>query len=351
MKILNRKETVMPTVQESVVILISVCQPIDPILSLCRSLAGFKLVCVGGNQAEIDQLTSYSDVLIRNQTGEKGGAIQAGLRYIADNPAYVSFRYIVMVDTLYEPSAVIRIAETVCETGGMILGSRSMPTGAKFLDVVERLVFRVASGKGISDPTTGLRAVEREKAGFFAEISGEGDAYAIHMLFAALDEKIPVKEVPIDYKGMCQRPVRDTFRFCLSVFFASRSLKYLFSSGVAFVIDYALLILLDGTLPIAASMELAAPAAWIVSSFTNFFLNRNFVFQSSEPLAVALPEYYGLAGVVFLLKTYVLLEIMTRLLHIPLTIAKLAAEVVFFVFNYFIQKKFIFKQKPAKRNG
>ena len=92
-------------------------------------------------------------------------------------------------------------------------------------------------------------------------------------------------------------------------------------------------------------MEIAAPAAWIVSSLTNFFLNRNFVFRSNAPLAAALPEYYGLAAVVFVLKTYVILELLTRVLHIPLWIAKLAAEVVFFISNYFIQKKFIFKKK------
>lgn len=341
----------MPTVQESVVILISVCQPIESVLSLCQSLDGFKTVCVGSNRGELDRLAPYSDVLIRNQTGGKDGAIQAGLRYIADNPVYTSFRYIVTADTSHEPGAIIRIAEAVWETGGLILGSRSTPTGGKFLDAVERLVFRVASGKGISDPATGLRAFEREKAGLFAEIPGGGDSYAIHTLFAALDEKIPVREVPVDCKDMRRHPVRDMFRFFLSVFLASRSLKYLFSSGVAFVIDYVLLILLDRIFPFGASMELAAPCAWIVSSLSNFFLNRNFVFRSSEPLAVALPEYYGLAGVVFLLKTYVLLEMMTRLLHIPLTIAKLVAEVVFFVSNYFIQKKFIFKRKPAKKNG
>ena len=103
-------------------------------------------------------------------------------------------------------------------------------------------------------------------------------------------------------------------------------LKYLFSSGAAFVIDYVLLLLFDSILPFpAASMEIGALFAWIVSSLTNFFLNRNFVFASDAPLRIALPEYYGLAGVVFVLKTYVLLELLTRLAGIPLKYAKLIA--------------------------
>lgn len=130
-------------------------------------------------------------------------------------------------------------------------------------------------------------------------------------------------------------------------FLESQSLKYLFSSCVAFVIDYVILLLLDAVLPVA-SMELGAAIAWVCSSLTNFILNRSFVFKSSTPLKVALPEYYGLATVVFLLKTYVLLELLTRFVGIPLKFAKPIAEVVFYISNYFIQKKFIFKHKKEQ---
>lgn len=124
-------------------------------------------------------------------------------------------------------------------------------------------------------------------------------------------------------------------------------LKYLLSSGAAFVIDYMLLLLLDSILPVA-SMEIGAFCAWCVSSLTNFFMNRSFVFVSDAPLRTALPEYYGLAGVVFVLKTYVVLEILTRLVGIPLKYAKLIAEVVFFVSNYLVQKLFIFRKQKNK---
>ena len=117
--------------------------------------------------------------------------------------------------------------------------------------------------------------------------------------------------------------------------------KYLLSSGVAFIIDYILLMFLDSVLP-AASLEIGAFLAWIVSSLTNFFLNRNFVFMSQAPLKKALPEYYGLAGIVFVLKTYVVLEFLIRLIGIPLKYSKLIAEVIFFVSNYIIQKLYIF---------
>lgn len=130
-------------------------------------------------------------------------------------------------------------------------------------------------------------------------------------------------------------------------FLKSQSIKYIFSSGVAFILDYAILLILDSILPVA-SMEIGAVIAWICSSLTNFFLNRNFVFKSSVPLRIAFPEYYGLATVVFLLKTYVILELATRVIGIPLEFAKPIAEVIFFVSNYFVQKKLIFKHKKEQ---
>jgi len=124
-------------------------------------------------------------------------------------------------------------------------------------------------------------------------------------------------------------------------------LKYLFSSCLSFVIDFTLHLLLNAVIPSAAAMEIGAFLAWTVSSLTNFFVNRSFVFHSAVPLKKALPEYYSLAAVIFLLKSYVLLEFLTRACHLPLFLAKCIAEVVLFFSNYFIQKKFIFKKSAG----
>lgn len=123
-----------------------------------------------------------------------------------------------------------------------------------------------------------------------------------------------------------------------------QKLKYLFSSGVAFIIHYILLLYLNSKLPVA-SLEIGAFISWCISSLTNFFINRNFVFKSTSPLFKDLSEYYILAVIVFVLKTYVLVEFFTRVVRIPIEYAVPISEVVFYVFNYFIQKKFIFKNK------
>ena len=121
--------------------------------------------------------------------------------------------------------------------------------------------------------------------------------------------------------------------------------KYLFSSVIAFCVNYVLLLVLDKRIPSVGSMELAALIAWIVSSFINFTINRKWVFHANGPYKKAFLEYYSLAAVVFCIKTFGFLELLTRVLHLELWFAAPVAEAILFVCNFFIQKKWIFKRK------
>ena len=126
-------------------------------------------------------------------------------------------------------------------------------------------------------------------------------------------------------------------------------LKYFASSVAAFGVNYVLLLVLDKRIPSVGSMELAAVIAWIVSSFLNFTLNRKWVFRSDTSYKAAFLEYYSLYVVVFCIKTFGFLELLTRVLHLELWFAAPVAEAILFVCNYFIQKKWIFGHKQGKR--
>ncbi len=340
----------MSDMKNTAVVLIPVYKPDESLLRLCEALGGFALVVAddGSGAAYNDILRraeEYGVVLRLEKHSGRGAALKRGYRYIGESEAYVGCTHIVTADAASDAADVVRVAEAA-EAGGVVLGVGTVQSAPRRLT---GFGFRIAAGKGVSDATTGLRAVPREHALRYAALPGKGFEVELNQLFDAVEEKTPITEVAVDGAAAGSRrfrPVVDTVRLYWAMFLASRSLKYVFSSGVAFVIDYALLVLIAGLLNFEGSVELvAAPAAWLVSSLTNFFMNRNFVFRSDTPLLVALPEYYGLAGVVFLLKTYVLLELLVRALHIPLAVAKPVAEVVFFISNYFIQKKFIFKKK------
>lgn len=181
----------------------------------------------------------------------------------------------------------------------------------------------------------------------FTELKEKAASYdTIRLLSLAEQEKYKSKRIVM--VGSDKRSFSfSSFKYLFSVFLSSHILKYLFSSVVAFVIDYVLLLSFNSILPVA-SLEIAAFIAWCVSSFVNFVINRSFVFSSKSPLKASLIEYYSLAGIVFLVKTYVFIEIMTRILNIPLAVSKPCAEVLLFIINYFIQKKFIFSKRKKR---
>ena len=346
------------------VILIPAYKPSDALIRVVSELhgRGFSVVCVddgsGGEFDRVFEAVSGSAEVLRYPVNRgKGGALKYGMDHILSSPAYTGKKYIVTADAdgQHRPEDIAKIADAMENSpDALVIGSRhftgEVPLRSRFGNSVTRIVFAVAGGKKLNDTQTGLRGFSFDHAGLFADTAGNKYEYEMNMLFAAVEEKIPIEEIPIETvyedgnSSSHFRPLRDSVRIYWNIFLASKSLKYLFSSGLAFIIDYALVLLLDAVIPSALSMEIAMVAAWICSSLTNFFINRNFVFRSDAPLIQALPEYYGLAGVVFLCKAG-LLELLTRVLHIPLGIAKLGAEILFFVSNYFIQKKLIFGRK------
>jgi len=349
---------------ENTVILIPAYKPSDALVSVVSQLHGHGLsvVCVDDGSGEkfdsvFQDTARYAEVLRYPKNRGKGGALKYGMHHITRSPSFASAQYIVTADAdgQHRPEDIIKLCEAMDQNPyALVLGSRrftgKVPLRSRFGNSMTRIVFAVAGGNKLNDTQTGLRGFSVKNTVIFAEVPGNKYEYEMNMLFTAVEEKIPFFEIPIEtvYEDNNSsshfRPVRDSVRIYWTIFLASKSLKYLFSSGLAFLIDYALTLMLSALIPSAFSMEIAMVAAWICSSLTNFFLNRSFVFRSNAPLIQAMPEYYGLAGVVFLCKAG-LLELLTRLLHIPLGIAKLGAEILFFISNYFIQKKFIFGRK------
>ena len=126
--------------------------------------------------------------------------------------------------------------------------------------------------------------------------------------------------------------------------------RYLISSGVAFVADYLLLLFLDSLLTGSTflSMELAAVISFAASSQINFWINRRWVFKSKKSPLPELGGYYSLALVSFSIKTFVLLELAVRFFRLPLFLAKPICEALMFAVNYVVQKKLIFRKKGAE---
>jgi len=223
------------------------------------------------------------------------------------------------------------------ETRKVIVGVSQKKSGLK------KFIYKFF-GASHGENCLGIVGIPRE---FISKLEITTKIRAISIIKNAETKKLPIIELPLS-KSELRRRFTSFIGDLYSLFLESQPLKYIFSSGVAFLIDYTIFLTLDSFLNIGfAKLEICTFTAWIVSSLINFFVNRVFVFRSNAPVGPAFIEYYSLAAVVFFMKT-LLLELFTRVLHIPEEISKLIAEVVFFTSNYFIQKFFIFKKKKDK---
>lgn len=119
------------------------------------------------------------------------------------------------------------------------------------------------------------------------------------------------------------------------------------SSCAALAVDYTILLILESVLSdrMTLAMEISAVIAFAASSQVNFWINRVWVFRSEKPPLPELWGYYSLVLVSFSFKTFILLELLVRVLSMPLMFAKPIVEVSMFAVNFMIQRAVIFKKK------
>ena len=216
-----------------------------------------------------------------------------------------------------------------------------------WLGGVYRLVTTFTTGSRRT-PWCALRGYSKNVAPILASVKSNGVEYDTVLLQAAVTDGVKITDLPAGVsettvKGKSSASFKSSFFGAGGIFMHSTSLKFLASAVIAFVVDYVLLLALASMLPFGEKLSrgLAKILAWICSSQTNFHLNRLLVFQKAEGLWSAMLQYYSLAGVVLIGKV---IGVMV-LDFIPLWIANLICEAVFFLFNYIVQKKLIFKKK------
>ena len=257
-----------------------------------------------------------------------------------------NWKYMIFSDARegYDESDIEKISSALHKKGGFVAGSKKDVSKFHTLRVfIQRIVFAL-SGAGKCSLPDGIFGISQTLLPIIERSPGVGNEYSVNIMFNSLYAPSALSCVLISKKLIDKDCFANELKTVWYIFKASRSLKYMFSSFFAFLIDYIMLLILNSVIPVA-SFEIAAFLAWFISSVVNFTVNREFVFKTKAPLSLAIPEYYGLAGIVFVLKTYVLIEILTRILAIPLFISKLGAEITFFIFNYILQKKVIFRKR------
>lgn len=338
------------------------CRPGQPVPEALPELTGSgAVVILCGTAADIEAFSSLKEtaVLLPHPDGRgKGRAIKTALSYIKDH--FPPEETVVLADGAFSYEDIRTVsADLEKAPGALVLGRRQerkdVSPFVRLGRALTRKVFSFAGGVKIQDIQTGLRAFSASLIPRLLTLGGDKDDYEVHMLLDCAQQRLPIREVPVDTVYYKKQRSGSKFRaFWDTLCIYGSILKFAFSSLLSFLVDFALFRLFMWIFAAAgvtsvlgiSSLKIGNIAARAISSTFNFTLNRKLVFKDRNNLLVSALKYYALVLVILFFNTY-LLSFFATVCHIPVGISKLMTEAILFFVSMIFQRLFVFRRKKA----
>ncbi len=264
-------------------------------------------------------------------------------------------------DDQHHPADVLSCAEVLCAIpNNLILGVRDfslpdVPARSRKGNRITSFVFRAFCGINISDTQTGLRALPTVHLPRMLEVEGDRFAYETNMLLELKRAHIKWTEVPIrtvyieENQTSHFRPIVDSWRIYRLIF------KFILSSCAGSIVDigvFYLLALLFGIATTNLSIYIYTAVARLISSLTNFALNRSLVFRSKAGIGGTLFRYYALAIPQLLISAF-LVEQLTwsgNMGAFLTTAVKAVVDICLFFISFRIQRDWVFRRREKGKS-
>ena len=325
------------------------------ILELHRADPSSKIVVVddGSGQKFSDifeaSATAGAHVISYEHNRGKGYALREGFTWIRD-VAGDSRECVVTADAdgQHTLNDIFRVGRTCTDTGKSVLGVREfvghVPARSRIGNTATSALFWLATGWKLKDTQTGLRAFPVALLPALLEVQGDRYEYELRVLLHLAKFRHPVSQIPIEtiYEAGNPtshfRPLQDSARIWAPL------LKFAASSGVATVIDYVLVLVLNA---LTGALFFPVIAARLVSASVNFAMNRRVFEATGVPLRRSALRYAALA-VAVIAGSYTMLAVLTGI-GMPLWIAKIIADTTMYLVSYSAQSRYVFA--PAQEQS
>lgn len=285
-------------------------------------------------------------VVLRHETNKgKGQALKTGFKYIMGS----SEREGVVTadcDGQHLPQDIVKVAEEIKNHDKfIILGTRrfigKVPLRSRFGNSITRAIFSFANGEKIYDTQTGLRGFSRGMLGWLCSVSGERFEYEMNMLLEARSFGYGFYEVDIntvylqENKSSHFHPFKDSIKVYMPI------VKFSVSSILSAIIDFSLLGIIQA---FTSNLLISVIGARFCSAVFNYTMNRLYVFSKFHNLSVkkSMPRYFLLAAIIMLVN-YGVIDIFYQVIGLSLFSAKVFTEVIIYLFSFWSQRKFVFK--------
>ena len=325
------------------------------ILELHRADPSTKIVVVddGSGQKFSDSFeasaTAGAHVISYEHNRGKGYALREGFTWIRD-VAGDSPECVVTADAdgQHTLNDIFRVGRRCTDTGKSVLGVREfvghVPARSRIGNTATSALFWLATGWKLKDTQTGLRAFPVALLPALLEVQGDRYEYELRVLLHLAKFRHPVTQIPIETIYEAGNPTSHFHPLQDSARIWAPLLKFAASSGVATIIDYVLVLVLNA---LTGALFFPVIAARLVSASVNFAMNRRVFEATGVPLRRSALRYAALA-VAVIAGSYTILAVLTGI-GMPLWIAKIIADTTMYLVSYSAQSRYVFA--PAQEQS
>jgi glycosyltransferase involved in cell wall biosynthesis len=241
------------------------------------------------------------------------------------------------VKDIQRVASELRQAPSSAIFGARVFGG-DVPLRSKVGNNVSRYAYRLLIGVNLTDTQTGLRGISRRLMELCLTIRSNRYEFETEQLAVLKWERIRVREIPIetiyidDNRESHFRPLLDSAK----IYFVLA--RYSVASIVTFATDILVFWLVFGS---TQQILLSNMSARLIALWVQLALLRSFVFKRTISLRIFL-GYIGLVFVSGFMSSALQIQLL-RIVPIPL-IAKIAADTLFFVFNFLFLRDLVFER-------
>ncbi|MCW6593821.1 glycosyltransferase family 2 protein [Yersinia ruckeri] len=289
------------------------------------------------------------EVITHDVNQGKGAALKTGIKIAQDRE--IPFIVTVDADGQHLPVDVFRVMKAGIETeNSVILGRRvfnkNTPLRSKFGNELTVRLFRWTHGGHVNDTQTGLRYIPQIFYSDLLAISEQRYDFELAALILFV-KKGACHEVIIQtiYEpgnpSSHFRKIQDSAKIYTILF------RGMLVSLLLALVDFLTFHFVD---LLTNSTTISVLVARTVGTVGYFYLARNFVYQAGNEFYISFTKYLALV-LLNILILVPLIDIVEKYLELPKVFIYMLATLGLFLFNFYVQKAFIFKTKISKSHS
>ncbi|MFL2099651.1 GtrA family protein [Desemzia sp. FAM 23991] len=335
---------------------------LDPDVKLLNLLASIRkketklpiLLINDGSSSEYDAIfkraEKYVDqLLIHKENKGKGAVLKTAMQFILKEMPEAEHMVTIDSDGQHSYADMVSCIQLAKEyPDALILGTRKfdkkVPFRSKFGNVLTRNVLRLSIGLDIEDTQTGLRVIPKSFMPQLIEVAGERFEYETNMLIETKKQQRTILCQPIETIYIAENASSHFRVVADSVAIYGVFIKYLLSSVSSFIVDVVVYAVLIHLLDQVdlSSIFIASIAARLVSAVFNYYVNREYVFSQQNKNSFY--HYFGLVCAQIIVSALLVYMVHSLFIVGDTVYFKIMIDSLLFFLSYYIQKNYIFKR-------